>query len=307
MKIATRGSALALWQANHVRDRLRAAAPDLEIELVIIKTKGDKILDVPLAKVGGKGLFVKEIERALLDGDADLAVHSMKDVPAELEAGLTMSAISERADPFDALCSRGGEALMELPRGARIGTSSLRRQCQLRAVRSDVEIVSLRGNVDTRLRKLDEGDFDAIILAAAGLTRLGYADRISEVLDPPRFLPAIAQGALGIETRADDADMIQRVRIAMHDERDGRRVRAERAYMARLEGGCQTPMAAYADYAGEQLRMRALVSSLDARQILRAEMTGDAEHPEQLGTAVADQLLSAGADRILAECLEAQQ
>jgi len=307
MKIATRGSALALWQANHVRDRLCALDADLDVQLVIIKTKGDKILDVPLAKVGGKGLFVKEIERALIDGDADLAVHSMKDVPAQLEAGLTMSAISERADPFDALCSRGGQALMELPRGARIGTSSLRRQCQLRAIRSDIEILSLRGNVDTRLRKLDEGQFDAIILAAAGLTRLGFADRISEVLDPPRFLPAIAQGALGLETRADDADAIERVRAAMHNERDARRVRAERAFMARLEGGCQTPMAAYVDYAGDQLRMRAMVSSLDAREILRANMSGDAATPEQLGTAVAEQLLSAGADRILAECLAAPQ
>jgi hydroxymethylbilane synthase len=307
MKIATRGSALALWQANHVRDRLRANDPGLEVELLAIKTKGDKIPDVPLAKVGGKGLFVKEIERALLDGAADVAVHSMKDVPAELEAGLAMVAISEREDPFDALCSRDGKTLAELPAGARVGTSSLRRQCQLNAVRDDLEIVSLRGNVGTRLRKLDDGEFDAILLAAAGLKRLGFGDRITEKLEPPRFLPAIAQGGLGIETREGDDDTIARVRAAMHHEPDARRMRAERAFMARLEGGCQTPMAAYADYDGDELVIRGLVSSLDGTRMLRAERRAASEDAEALGLALAEELLGQGADVILAECMAAAE
>jgi len=305
MKIATRGSALALWQANHVRDRLRAADPDLEVELVTIKTKGDKILDVPLAKVGGKGLFVKEIERALLDGDADLAVHSMKDVPAELEPGLAMVAVSEREDPFDALCTRDGRTLAQLPAGARVGTSSLRRQCQLRAERADLTLVSLRGNVGTRLRKLADGEFDAIVLAAAGLTRLGHADRITERLEPPRFLPAIAQGALGLEARADDADTIARIRPAIHHEPDARRVAAERAFMARLEGGCQTPMAAFAEAEDGQLVLRALVASLDGTRMLRAEDRAASEDAEALGVAVAEALLAQGAAAILAECIAA--
>jgi len=307
MKIATRGSALALWQANHVRDRLRADDPDLEVELVIIKTKGDKILDVPLAKVGGKGLFVKEIELALLDGGADLAVHSMKDVPVDLEAGLVMSAISEREDPFDALCSREGATLDQLPAGAHIGTSSLRRQCQLRALRDDIRISSLRGNVNTRLRKLDEAEYDAIILAAAGLKRLGFGDRVTERLEPPRFLPAIAQGALGIETRVGDDGTIARVRTAIHDERDATRVVAERAFMARLEGGCQTPMAAFAEYDGDELVIRGLVSSLDASQILRAERRGSAAEAEAMGSGLAEELLGQGADAILAECIAAAE
>jgi hydroxymethylbilane synthase len=305
VKIATRGSALALWQANHVRDRLRADDPSLDVELVIIKTKGDKILDVPLAKVGGKGLFVKEIERALLDEAADVAVHSMKDVPAELEAGLDMVAISTRANPFDALVSRNGESLAELPDGARVGTSSLRRQCQLRAARPDVEIVSLRGNVNTRLRKLDDGELDAVILAAAGLERLGFGDRIADRLEPPRFLPAIAQGALGIETRADDTDTIARVREAIHDASDAPRVLAERAFMARLEGGCQTPMAAYADWDGGGLHVRGLVSSVDASEMLRGEVRGLGEDAEALGRQLAEDLLERGAGRILAACIAA--
>ncbi|RMH36263.1 MAG: hydroxymethylbilane synthase [Deltaproteobacteria bacterium] len=302
MKIATRGSALALWQANHVRDRLRAADPDLAVDLVVIRTRGDRILDVPLAKVGGKGLFVKEIEQALLDGRADLAVHSMKDVPADLEAGLALAAISERADPFDALVSRDGVRLDALPPGATVGTSSLRRQCQLRALRPDVTVVPLRGNVDTRLRKLDDGLFDAIVLASAGLVRLGHADRIVERLAPPAFLPAIAQGALGVETRADDADTIRRVRAALHCESDARRVRAERAVMARLDGGCQTPIAAFARLAGDALELSALVATPDGREVIRADRTGSSSEPEALGVAVAEELLARGADRILAAC-----
>ncbi len=305
IRIATRGSALALWQANHVRDALRAREPELEVELLPIKTKGDKILDVPLAKVGGKGLFIKEIERALLDGDADVAVHSMKDVPVDLEDSLAMVAISEREVPFDALCTVGGGGIDSLPEGARIGTSSLRRSCQILALRPDVQIGMLRGNVGTRLSKLDAGEFDAIILAAAGLMRLGFGDRISERLEPPRFLPAIGQGALGIETRADDTATIDRVRAAVHDERTAPRILAERAFMARLEGGCQTPMAAYGQYDGDELVVSGLVSSLDASEILRHEVRGAAADAERLGSDLAETLLTRGADRILAACIAA--
>jgi hydroxymethylbilane synthase len=302
VKIATRGSALALWQANHVRDRLQQREPNLAVELLVIKTKGDQILDVPLAKIGGKGLFVKEIERALLDGDADLAVHSMKDVPAELAAGTILAAVSERADPFDALCTRDGSGVDALPQGARIGTSSLRRQCQLRALRPDLQVLLLRGNVGTRLRKLDEGQFDGIILAAAGLLRLGHGDRISERLEPPRFLPAIAQGALGVQTRAEDISTVKRVRAAVHSEPDAQRVAAERAFMARLDGGCQTPMAAYATLEGGTLALSALIARPDGSQMLRAQRSGPAVEPEQLGRAVAEELLGRGGDAILADC-----
>lgn len=269
VRIATRGSELALWQAHHVRDALRARDPSLEVELLTIKTQGDKILDTPLAKIGGKGLFVKEIQEALLRGDADLAVHSMKDVPIEQTPGLHMAAISTREDPVDALCSRSGAGLDALPAGARIGTSSVRRVAQIAARRGDLVIQSLRGNVGTRLRKLDEGQFDAIVLAAAGLKRLGLADRITERLAPPAFLPAIGQGALGIETRADDPATTELVRAALDDPDDGRRVRAERAFLTRLHGGCQTPIAAHATLAGDELELDGLVASLDGATILR--------------------------------------
>ncbi|HTM22599.1 MAG TPA: hydroxymethylbilane synthase [Kofleriaceae bacterium] len=299
-RIATRGSALALWQANHVRDALRAREPGLEVDLVVIKTQGDKILDVPLAAVGGKGLFVKEIEQALVDGAADIAVHSMKDVPADLAPGLTMAAMSAREDPRDALVSAGGRRFAELPVGARVGTSSLRRQCQLLAARSDLRILTLRGNVPTRLRKLDDGDYDAVVLAAAGLVRLGHADRITEHLDPALSLPAVGQGVLGLETRADDAASIARVRAALHDADGADQVIAERAFLARLGGGCQTPLAAHATLAGPDLWIQGLVGTPDGTRILRAQRSGPRAQAADLGRQVADELLAQGAAAILA-------
>ncbi|HUH01052.1 MAG TPA: hydroxymethylbilane synthase [Kofleriaceae bacterium] len=303
IRIATRGSELALWQAHHVRDALQAARPGLEVELVVIKTRGDIILDRPLSKVGGKALFVKEIEQALLDREAQVAVHSMKDVPAELAPGLAMAATSAREDPRDALCTRDGTGLDALPQGARVGTSSLRRQCQLLAIRPDLEIIPLRGNVPTRLRKLDEGEYDAVVLAAAGLVRLGHGDRISQHLPFELSLPAVGQGVLGIETRADDADTSALVRGALDDAGVARRVAAERAFLLRLGGSCQTPVAAHAVIEGDDLRIEALVGQPDGRVILRASarapLTGNAS---ALGVTVAEELLGQGAQAILDAC-----
>ena len=297
--IATRGSALALWQANHVRDRLMALDSALTVELLVLKTRGDKILDRALSEVGGKGLFVKEIEEALLDGRADVAVHSMKDLPAEIPIELTILAVPEREDPRDALLVRPGlsaRSVAELPSGARVGTSSLRRVCQLRAGRRDLEIVALRGNVDTRVRKLDAGEFDAIVLACAGLRRLGHAAEITAALDPKESLPAIGQGALAIECRANDADT--RARLAPLDHPPTARcVAAERAFLARLEGGCQTPLAAHATLDGDQLLIEGLVGAPDGSVILRAEMRGT--DAATLGRELAELLLSRGADEIL--------
>jgi hydroxymethylbilane synthase len=298
--IATRGSALALWQAEHVKARLGGVAPGLAVEFNVIKTSGDKILDVPLAKVGGKGLFVKEIEQALLDREADLAVHSMKDVPAELAPGLVLAAVSTREVPWDALCARAPVTVDTLPRGAKVGTSSMRRQCQLLARRPDLQIAMLRGNVPTRIRKLDDGEFDAIVLAAAGLTRLGLGDRITQLLTLEISIPAVAQGVLGLETRAGDARTAELIRRAIHDPAEERRVIAERAFLARMGGSCQTPLAAHAtDHAGG-LRIMALCGMPDGTKILRAEATGPADTAEQLGHRVADELLAQGADQILA-------
>jgi len=302
--IATRGSALALWQAEHVKARLLAVDPALEVDLLKIKTSGDQILDVPLAQVGGKGLFVKEIEEALLRNDADLAVHSMKDVPAELAPGLVLAATSTREDPHDALCCRPGtwRSLDELPHGARVGTSSLRRQCQLLARRPDLRIQMLRGNVPTRLRKLDEDEFDAIVLAAAGLTRLGLADRITQKLPADVCLPAVAQGVLGIETRAGDERTIALARAAIHDDDEAPRTIAERAFLARMGGSCQTPLAAHA-YAGDRLMIvDAICGTPDGTRILRARVQGPPEHGEQLGRSAAEQLLEQGAAEIVAAC-----
>ena len=299
VKIGTRGSALALWQANHVKARLEAAEPGLQVELVLIKTKGDKILDVPLAKVGGKGLFVKEIEEALLRGDVDLAVHSMKDVPAELLPGLVLAGISAREDPADALVSRAG-GLDELPQGAHVGTSSLRRVCQLKVRRPDLRVSALRGNVDTRLKKLDAGEYDAIILAAAGLKRLGHAARITERLTFAVSLPAIGQGALGLETRADDARTRGRVERVLHDADSAACVGAERAFLRRIGGGCQTPLAAHARLDGDELTLDALVGEPDGSTILREERRAPRAEAIALGTAVAETLLSRGAADILA-------
>ena len=273
--IATRGSQLALWQAEHVKARLAATAPDLEVEFNVIKTSGDMILDVPLAKVGGKGLFVKEIEQALLEHQADLAVHSMKDVPPQLAPGLVLCAVSTREVPWDALCvSPAGSAvtLATLPRDARVGTSSMRRQCQLLARRPDLRISMLRGNVPTRLRKLDAGDYDAIVLAAAGLTRLGLADRISYLLPAHESLPAVAQGVLGFEIRAGDDEVRALVRAAIHDVREEPRVVAERSFLAAMGGSCQTPLAAHARWGdADVLTVDGLCGLPDGSQILRAQ------------------------------------
>ncbi len=299
--IATRGSQLALWQAEHTKARLAAVAPELVVDFNVITTSGDKILDVPLAKVGGKGLFVKEIEQALLDGAADLAVHSMKDVPAELAPGLALAAVSRREVPWDALCARERVTLDELPRGARVGTSSMRRQCQLLARRPDLQIAMLRGNVPTRIRKLDEGAFEAVVLAAAGLTRLGLAGRITQELPLELSIPAVAQGVLGFETRAGDGDVIELVRRAIHDPVEARRVAAERAFLLKMGGSCQTPLAAHArDEAGGAMRIVGMCGMPDGSRILRAEVAGALEEAEALGVRLAEELLAQGAAEILA-------
>ena len=300
--IGTRGSALALWQANWVKSELERQYPGIEVALEIIKTKGDKILDVPLAKVGGKGLFVKEIEDAMLAGRIDLAVHSMKDVPTELPDGLQVAIIPPREDPRDAFFSRENRKLAELAPGAVVGTSSLRRKAQLLNAFPHLEIRDLRGNVDTRLKKLDRGDYDAIILAAAGVKRLGWAERITEILAPEISLPAIAQGALGIETRIDDNFNNQRLAF-FHDTKTALAVRAERALLKTLEGGCQVPIAAHATVSADnELTLTGLVAALDGREIIKEKISG--KKPEELGVKLAQTLLQRGADRLLEECLE---
>jgi hydroxymethylbilane synthase len=298
--IATRGSALALWQANHVKARLEAVAPGIEVTFQVIKTSGDKILDVPLAKVGGKGLFVKEIEQALVDRTADLAVHSMKDVPAELAPGLVLCAVSSREVPWDALCARAPVTVDTLPRGAKVGTSSMRRQCQLLAVRPDLEIALLRGNVPTRLKKLDDGEFDAIVLAAAGLHRLGLADRITQLLPIELSIPAVAQGVLALEIRDGDTAVRDIVRAAIHDEPTYTKMVAERAFLAKMGGSCQTPLAAHATDANGGLHVIGLCGMPDGTKMLRATISGPTSDAERLGVALAEDLLRQGAADILA-------
>ncbi|WP_434357579.1 hydroxymethylbilane synthase [Parasalinivibrio latis] len=298
IRIATRQSPLALWQANFVKDALESAHPGLVVELVPMVTKGDIILDTPLAKVGGKGLFVKELEAAMLDGRADLAVHSMKDVPVEFPEGLGLVTICEREDPRDAFVSNKYKTLDELPEGSVVGTSSLRRQCQLMALRPDLEIKSLRGNVGTRLSKLDNGDYDAIVLASAGLKRLKLEDRIASLLEPEVSLPAVGQGAVGIECRLDDL----RVRTLLEPLSDANttiRVQCERAMNTRLEGGCQVPIGSYSEIQGDKIWLRALVGEPDGSKIVRGEVTGPIEKAEELGTGLAEQLLAEGAKEIL--------
>lgn len=299
--IATRGSALALWQAEHLKARLLSVDPTLAIDFNVITTSGDKILDVPLAKVGGKGLFVKEIEQALLDDKAQIAVHSMKDVPAELAPGLALTAVSAREIPWDALCAREPVTVDTLPHGAKVGTSSMRRQCQLLARRPDLQIAMLRGNVPTRIRKLDDKEFDAIVLAAAGLTRLGMGDRITQLLTLELSIPAVAQGVLGIEMRSDaDPALLELVRRAIHDDAESRRVAAERTFLLRMGGSCQTPLAAHAIDDAGGLRVLGLCGMPDGSKILRAEVRGAAADAEQLGVQLADDLLAKGAAEILA-------
>jgi hydroxymethylbilane synthase len=300
IRIATRRSALAKWQANHVADLLRAREPGLEVRLHELVTKGDKILDVALAKVGGKGLFVKEIEDALLARDAEIAVHSMKDLPAVLADGLQLGAVPDREDPRDALCSPRWKTLSALPRGARVGTSSLRRSAQLLALRPDLKIEMVRGNVETRLRKASDG-LDAVVLAYAGLRRLGLADHATYVFSPEEMLPAVAQGALALEARADDPATLARLAALDHPETRVR-VEAERGLLRRLEGGCQVPIAAHAIVADGRVSLRALVASLDGARIVRGEIAGPPGDARRLGEALGDELLGKGARQILAEC-----
>ncbi|WP_448757033.1 hydroxymethylbilane synthase [Aggregatibacter sp.] len=298
LKIATRQSPLALWQANYVKDRLQQLYPDLTIELVPMVTKGDVILDSPLAKIGGKGLFVKELENALLNKEADIAVHSMKDVPMQFPEGLGLAVICQREDPRDAFVSHSYRTFAELPQGAVVGTSSLRRQCQLKALRPDLDIRSLRGNVGTRLSKLDNGDYDAIILASAGLIRLGLADRIASFIDVEQSLPAAGQGAVGIECRTDDVQ-VQALLAPLADAETTYCVRAERAMNNHLQGGCQVPIGGYAVLQQGQLYLRALVGDIDGSRIIRAEGKSAVENAKILGVQIAEQLLAQGADKIL--------
>lgn len=298
--VGTRGSRLAIWQAEWVQRQLRAIASDISVILKRIQTSGDKIQDVPLAKIGGKGLFVKEIEEALLRGEIDLAVHSMKDVPSVLPEGLEIICVPEREDPRDALIAREGHNLEKLPVGGRVGTSSLRRQAQLLHVRPDLEIAVLRGNVDTRLRKVREHHFDAIILAASGLKRLGWEQEVTEYLSVDVSLPAIGQGSLGLEGRKDDTFV--RDLVAQFEHRPTRiAVTAERALLTRLEGGCQVPIAGYATLQGDTLTLDGLVASLDGKRYIRRVLSGPAEEAGSLGTRLAEQLLDGGAQPILQE------
>lgn len=298
LKIATRQSPLALWQAEYIRARLQELHPDLTVELVKFVTQGDKILDTPLAKIGGKGLFVKELEAALLDGRADLAVHSMKDVPMALPEGLTLAVICEREDPLDAFVSNQFEKFADLPQGAKVGTSSLRRKSQILKQRPDLQIIDLRGNVGTRLGKLDDGQYDAIILASAGLKRLGLSERIRHCLAPDISLPAVGQGALGLECRAADSEVLALIQPLLHQETDVC-VRAERAFNAYLEGGCQVPIAGYAILQNGQIHIEGRVGSADGQTLLRAELTDEASNAQQLGENLARNLLDQGAGELL--------
>jgi hydroxymethylbilane synthase len=299
IRIATRRSPLARWQANHVADLLRAHDAGLEVTLHELVTRGDKILDVALARVGGKGLFVKEIEDALLAGEAEIAVHSMKDLPAVLAEGLVVGAVPAREDPRDALCSPRHRTLGALPRGARVGTSSLRRGAQLKALRPDLRIELVRGNVETRLRKASEA-LDAVVLAYAGLRRLGLAEHATQVFEPAQMLPAVAQGALALEARAGDAATLARL-APLDDPETRQRVEAERGLLRRLEGGCQVPIAAHATLGQGRLTLRALVASLDGTRVVRGERSGPASEARALGERLAEELLAAGAAEILKE------
>lgn len=297
LRIGTRASQLALWQANWIKSELERQYPGVLVELVKIKTMGDKILDVPLAQVGGKGLFVKEIEEAMLRGEIDLAVHSMKDVPTEFPEGLGLVVTTKREDPRDAFIS-DGVRFSELRQGARIGTSALRRQAQLLKARPDLEMVIIRGNVETRIRKLKEDNLDAVILAAAGLNRLGFTDVITELLDPDFSIPAIGQGALGLECRLDDSATIQALAFLDHPD-TAAAVTAERALLKRCEGGCQVPIAAYGTVSGATLNLIGFIASVDGKETVRDSISGAASDAASLGCELADRLLAAGGKAIL--------
>ncbi len=308
LKIATRESPLAMWQAEHIRTQLQGAHPGLNVELLGMTTRADQWLQTPLAKIGGKGLFVKELEEAMLRGDADMAVHSMKDVPMELPEGLVLQTICERENPTDAFVSNRFGDISSLPQGAVLGTSSLRRQCQIMQLRPDLQVKSLRGNVNSRLRKLDEGEFDAIILASAGLIRLGFGERIAQQLDVETCMPAGGQGAVGIEIREDDFELMQLLQPLAHRE-STICVTAERAMNRRLEGGCQVPIAGHATLitgssGTDKVHLQGLVGDADGSTILRAFAEGDIEDAEQVGIDVAEQLLAQGAGEILATIYE---
>ncbi len=298
--MGTRGSRLALWQAEYVVSLLGRYFPDIDFETVVIKTQGDKILDVALSKIGDKGLFTKEIEIALLDNQIDMAVHSMKDLPTQLPEGIEIGAVLERENPRDVLVSHRGYSLAELPPGARVGTSSLRRISQLRAVRPDLELVNLRGNVETRIRKMKTEGMDAIILAYAGVKRMGYLEEVTDLLSSAVMLPAVGQGAIGIEIRQGDTAVAEKVKT-IHHEASGTEVTAERAFMRRLEGGCQVPIACQARAADEELIIYGFVASLDGKSVFRSQLRGQPGQAEELGKMLAAQVLTMGADTVLEE------
>lgn len=296
--IATRKSELALWQANHVADLLRKRNPGLQVELLPMVTKGDIILDRPLARIGGKGLFLKELEKALLVGDADIAVHSMKDVPVEPVPGLAVDVMLKRANPFDALLGRDGKVLADLPPGACVGTSSLRRRCQVSSIRPDLSVKDLRGNINTRIHKFQAGEYDAIVLACAGLERLGMDHLVTETLAPPRWLPASTQGTIGIQCRDGDQEVVDLIR-PLNNADTALHTRAERSVATALHGSCQVPLAVYADFDGDQLRIRGMVGKPDGSLLLRAGKSGSPFEVDRLSATVAEELINQGAERII--------
>jgi hydroxymethylbilane synthase len=300
IKIGSRGSPLALWQANWIKDQLESRNPDIPVEIVIIKTSGDKIQDVPLAKIGGKGLFVKELEEALLRKDVDFAVHSMKDMPIKFPFALCIASVTKRENPFDALISRNNIKLNDLPKGAKIGTGSLRRASQLLHYRPDLNLIPLRGNVETRIKKLETEGLDAIILATAGLIRLGWGDKISEIISPEILLPAMGQGAVGIEARKHDVDN-QILLADMDDENTHLALDAERAVVTQLEGGCNVPIGAFATIEGNEMTLRGLVASLDGKTLYKKELKGDKVNAVALGNEMGNSLLDMGGDKIMHE------
>ncbi len=298
--IGTRSSKLALWQAGFVAECLKEEYPGLEVEMKLMTTKGDKILDAPLAKIGGKGLFTKELEQEMLEGGIDLAVHSLKDMPTEVPEGLVIAAITKRADPGDAVVSLKYGHFADLPQGAKVGTSSLRRKAQLLHARPDLNIQDLRGNVNTRLRKLEEENFDAIVLAVAGLTRLGFKDRIAEVMPREIMLPAVGQGALAIEARGDDAEILETISF-LNDEDMVACAKGERAFLAKVEGGCQVPVGVYGSVEQDELQLEAVIASLDGARLYRDRLTGNKSEAEELGGELAEKLLAAGGLEIMQE------